>query len=836
MISGLPNRKRFPIFWVACIFFLILGGCSGNVSDEDGITFADGTETEDTGAGAFSVRWEDLTTQEGDSQDRFLAQDEPINCTETGVAEVHAEVYDETGRQVATGGPWPCDLHSGAIRGIPAGDNRKIVVKGVSTEGEPYFVGEVADVTILTGATTSLGMVEMAANIYVESGKLQYRTYPDSSRNQFRGDIDLSKAGKVFMPDDIQKFELKDNTGSIIPIQTPRYAKYTYFEGTLDTGTGYVSLSESKTGSGFSIRFPSETSISAGNYMYEITTKSGQKIQHAMSFPGKLAIQPVNQSSMQYEWLEDGGLRLSWQNPSDAHTTTSMWLSDENWKDLFYIRIPPEVEEITIPAQEISKITNERGPISAKWTLRVGIRNEEGIEYARAYSDTVEFNWNEVKFDYLDYFPLSEGNRWSYTYGNTIDREIRMENYEVVHGVDAIQRVHYSIENENIRIADDGWLWSYDSEFLYIHGERQINDVDWDEDLIGLYAYDPPLRIERFMGPGDSFSTEFTITAPDNAQYAASVVWENLGFEDTAVPAGFFPNTLRLRVTQRSEKPGDEFEESLLWHAKGVGEIQEEESEKEWKGLMAAEIIGNSENLSIPWTPQFQFQNYADSSQNRFGGWLNIRKNGISVIESDITNILLRRHNYTEIPITKYEFGKYADFYGSWDEQNQQVNINGPNHFTDFGIFFPEGLDTIEGNYIWEITSVTGEVLTYPFYFPGKEVLPVPESSLMDYEWLSDGSLKLGWINPLGNYDNLQIALKTPNKIGGFYMHIHRNQGLQEVIIPAQWVNQMSKEYGNPDFMNWTVRTRAYSDDGMSYARAFSDTVEIPWQTKACTK
>lgn len=107
-----------------------------------------------TGALSFSLAWR------GGPQ-AANSMRAPIDCAATGVATVQALVYDGTGGQIAEGGPWSCDAHSGTISGIPAGINRTLVVIAKDGQGGIVFQGEKTGVTVTLGQTSSAGEIIM---------------------------------------------------------------------------------------------------------------------------------------------------------------------------------------------------------------------------------------------------------------------------------------------------------------------------------------------------------------------------------------------------------------------------------------------------------------------------------------------------------------------------------------------------------------------------------------------------------------------------------------------------------------------------------------------------
>ncbi len=814
-ISILKRGSLFTGFFL--IVSLVLFGCGGG-GGGDSASVGGSHETDGNGSIAFGVQWEDLSDGE-----RSLGR---IDCDTSEVAQVTAEVYDSSGNLLTSGGPWSCAAHSGTIDNVPAGADRKVVVKGMSPAGEEYYRGEASGITVAQGMVADAGMIEALAVVRIKGLTLHYRTYPNASRNKYQGYYEFSKAGETIETEDIVKLVLTDENGNLINTKAPEFIYSEFYKIDFDPVSNTVSPAELDVYSDYSINFTDDFELQQGNYTLEATTANGQLLRESIYFPGRKVLPTPDAANIEYQWSADGSLMINWENPEGDYNNINFYIGDQNWKDLIYIDLPADVEQLTIPAQDIRKISELRNPIYANLLMRYRALDDQNVNYARSYSETFQIPWNDITIDFLDYWPLTPESSWFSTGGgNEIEKTV-IEDNETIHGVEAVQRVHYSSDYENMIIPDDAFLWSYDSEYIYQHGEQQIGDPPWNDDPIGLSVNDPPIAIKRYMKPGESFSASWIKTMADGTQTSASWTWENLGFEDVSVPAGYFPNCLKVRIMES----GDEPDESITWFAKGVGEVQEEEvlPYQRWNGLIGADIVGYTENISVPWIPQFIYRSYSDPTKNGFSSYITLKKNGASVLGEDITKIELRRRDYTLMPIEKYEYSNSLSYGANWNVEEQRFNFYGPAPDAGFGIYFPKDADYPEDYYIWEFTTAAGDVVTQSFYFPGKKTLPVPDAQLMNYEWLSDGSLALSWTNPPGEYGVVQVGIWKEDGADLFYSRFDSSLNIEEMVIP-RWVIQSLTMLHNPQTAQWTMRVRSHTDEGMMYARAYSDVVEIPW-------
>ena len=238
-------------------------------------------------------------------------------------------------------------------------------------------------------------------DVFTIGGYLQYRTRSDAS-NEYRGWLEFTKNNNPIDVSDITLIELKDGTGNPVPINDPTfYADSSFWGGWNDT-TSSVDFSGPHYSSGFSIGFPAETNLPAGNYTYEAITSIGDLLTLTRNFPGETILPVVDAASMNYEWLIDGGLRLTWSVPaSGAYDQLRIVLMDQDWSDLLYVRLPVDKEELTIPGGWIQQMTNFKNPSAAIWLIQTRSYMADGNNYARGYSDVVNIPWG------IDITPLT---------------------------------------------------------------------------------------------------------------------------------------------------------------------------------------------------------------------------------------------------------------------------------------------------------------------------------------------------------------------------------------------------------------------------------------------
>jgi hypothetical protein len=228
------------------------------------------------------------------------------------------------------------------------------------------------------------------ANISI-GGYLQYRTFSDAG-NQYRGWLEFTKDGKLINESEISHIKLHDNAGSPVSISSYTYYASSYFLGKWNDLTSSVEFSGPFHYSGFSVGFPDETNLFAGNYTYEATTNHGDLLFVTKYIPGETILPVVDVTSMNYEWLSVGDLRLRWSIPVGNYDEFRIVLVDQDWDDFSYVKLPADKDELIIPSEYIKQGTDYKNPSLVRWQVqtRSYTNTVDHNQYARGLSDWVE--------------------------------------------------------------------------------------------------------------------------------------------------------------------------------------------------------------------------------------------------------------------------------------------------------------------------------------------------------------------------------------------------------------------------------------------------------------
>lgn len=238
---------------------------------------------------------------------------------------------------------------------------------------------------------------------------------------------------------------------------------------------------------------------------------------------------------------------------------------------------------------------------------------------------------------------------------------------------------------------------------------------------------------------------------------------------------------------------------------------------------------GEEADYYISWS-RLQYRTRNNSDNNGHGsGLIVLKTDGTLVDEADVTAIELKNPDGNVITSEGGYFGKDPVFVARVYEGSSSLFDKGNDLISYFGPpLLPDITDFPAGNYIYEVTTADGSLLTSTAAYPGDTVLPVPDTSAMIYQWLGDGSLKLTWENPAGNYEQIKLAASDQDWRELF--RITTPPSATTVTLPKWAVDEITAIHGDvPTSAQWHIQTRTYGDSGFDYARGQSDSVEIPW-------
>lgn len=243
--------------------------------------------------------------------------------------------------------------------------------------------------TILCTAATSLIFLyasgAFATNIDISSAYLQYRVYDADSRDdRFQGWINVQDDGAPLPQDSLTQISLRDELGASVELRRTNYWSASYYWGSWDEKSQSFEYSEPYEYAGYSIYFPSDTQLAAGQYSYTARTDNDETIERDVYFPGKEELPTIAQESVRYQWEEDQSLTLSWDTPVEDYDGLRLGFVDaKSYKDLLIVRVPATMDKVNIPSDMIAKMQDLQASTSMLCTIQTRKNTKSGMNYAR---------------------------------------------------------------------------------------------------------------------------------------------------------------------------------------------------------------------------------------------------------------------------------------------------------------------------------------------------------------------------------------------------------------------------------------------------------------------
>jgi hypothetical protein len=181
-------------------------------------------------------------------------------------------------------------------------------------------------------------------------------------------------------------------------------------------------------------------------------------------------------------------------------------------------------------------------------------------------------------YNITEYFPLTEGSSWVYETNDGMRTR-------TISGTQQAWGQTYARMVSDYGSVD---LWRAAPEALYLGG------LDYGDS--GTLTFDPAYQIANGLGIGqivnEQESTAYTGSSP------AGTAWFDYYFidvEDVTVPAGIFPNCMKLRI--QFQLMAEQDQQCYIWVAKGVGIVKMDSGDfggDDWEVLVSANVGGHT--------------------------------------------------------------------------------------------------------------------------------------------------------------------------------------------------------------------------------------------------
>lgn len=181
------------------------------------------------------------------------------------------------------------------------------------------------------------------------------------------------------------------------------------------------------------------------------------------------------------------------------------------------------------------------------------------------------FLFSGLTFAYTlgDYYPLKQGNSWTYSVfedGDSTKETITVEAKERIDNIEAIKIV-YSYKRHDYYIID-------------FEGIKRYKEIK--EDGESMVFKPPHIVFPANIELGESVETilkaeKFDCIDKEHMQYTGTTKILLESIEDVIVPAGEFKNCLKFSIMRKrkAENGNYDAEDSFLWLAPNIGKIKE---------------------------------------------------------------------------------------------------------------------------------------------------------------------------------------------------------------------------------------------------------------------
>ncbi|MEJ2168052.1 MAG: hypothetical protein P8X90_21230 [Desulfobacterales bacterium] len=720
-----------------------------------------------------------------------------------------------------------------------------------------------AGIEIARGISDTLDLVWLSSQdrLTVESDYLQYRTFGDDISDEYRGWIGLTKGNQPIEAADIAEIKLLKSDGSVVEGFTTTFLTDEYSNAAYNSETGGFDFLGSSAYAGYSLRFPADMQLPAGNYVFEITSSQNEVLTRALSFPEEPDLPFDDSTGMTYRWSA-GALTLNWTKPSGTFDEFRVIVDNNDGTDILYVKAPPDVQSVTIPKEQIDSLKTVVPIANWYWRIQTCAYSDAGMNYARGFSRgckiypegedaSIYASWRS--FQYRT-FSDPAANRYTAMLqlnnidGSLIDQaditEVKLNNPS---GESIFDGTAWFIKGGQLKadvFDNSGDLYNWRLEQWSIFG---FSIADGTVFPAGTYTWEATAADGSLIASSFEYPGQVQLPVPDITKLSYEWLADGslkLNFE---MPAGAYD---QFRILAGDENGKDlltitvkaENINTVTIPKAAIDEITDFNEDPPFTANVAlqtrsfgddgAEIArGISDVVEIPWQPtentlrivdaSLQYRTFANSFDT-YRLWVELLKGHDPVAESDITDIQLSDSNGTavETMIDGYFAGQY--YAANYNAASADLDFSGPVFFSGYMVKKSTGLDA--GDYLIEVTSSGGDILTRTVTFPGEVELPVVDSTSMTHSW-SSGALTLSWSAPAGIFDKFKVSIFDDNDDTDILL-IDVPPDVQTVTIPSDWVDTL-KAVKPIENWHWQIQTRLYSAEGMNYSRSYSRVCKI---------
>ena len=457
-----------------------------------------------------------------------------------------------------------------------------------------------------------------------------------------------------------------------------------------------------------------------------------------------------------------------------------------------------------------------------------------------------------VSYDLINYYSLNKGNYWIYNeqinlLGDSDDNTVKWRNQiviedaanqgktKIVENENLIQRSYYNLNYGNKTNPDNFDILTYDSDFIYLHGEYYYND-----NSSYYLEYVPHVKIKRELTKSKPyfFNGNFKIHR-ELIPFSYSIEIEDI--EDVNVPAGYFSDCLKIKICKTyGEKANKIIRNETRWLANKIGIVKViQSSEKMNENTEIQEIselamynLCEDINQTTIASSKMKYKSYADESKNKYSGGITLADNDKYSEGFHISEIILKDNFDNTIEINNVNFNRSTYFVGFYNSQ-PYATIKGP--VFSMGFSFQIDSEKLEtGWYSYELKTKTGDKLKKSMYYPGTNKIDTINKTKLNSKWNDDGSLNLSWDVPDTQIDQICVNIYGVDKYYGMIhpmLFIIAPPYIGELTISSEDIKIIT-DYISPNFAVWVMEFQSISTDNFNYASTYSEYAEIDWNFK----
>ncbi len=688
----------------------------------------------------------------------------------------------------------------------------------------------------------------------IDYAHLMYRNFESTGSGNYQRVIGISDFGGPVQESDIIDSVMTDSTGTSVIDYADGFYHLTFMQ--YDCTTGTCEQSGPIDDTGIWARY---ATLTPDTYNVQVNMVNEQVLTSDIGYGGQVILPYVSASTMQAQW-NDTDLELSWSNP----ITESNWnevdqlrivLFDNNNQVVLQIRLAPEETSVTVPADLIAQSAALLGGDSlAQWQIQTRAYDENGMNFARGYSNTavVSTPGYAIPYSYVMY-----RNYESTGSGNYMGVIAITDNSGPVEETDIIDASMTDSTGTGLASYADGFyhltLMQYDCTTGTCSQSGPIEDTGIWASYTSLAPDTYNMQVEMENGQVLTSDVDYAgqLILPYVSASTMQAQWNGADLElswsnPTADPNWNAVTQLRVVLFDNNNQtvlhlrlapyettatvPADLIAQSAaLLGGTSLTQWQIQTRTYDSNGNNIARGYSNTAPISAPgYEVSYAFlmyRNLESTGSGYFQSAVGITDNGGPVQASDIIDTSMS--DSSGVGVVPYAGGFYHLTFMRYNCTTGICSQSGP--VVDSGIW-ARYATLAPDTYDMQIEMENGQMLLPSRDYGGQLVLPYVSASTMQAQW-NGADLELSWSNPTAEpnwYEVNQLRIVLFDNNNQTVLQIYLAPYETTVTVPADLVAQSAALLGGTSLAQWQIQTRAYEADGMNSARGYSLNALVP--------